>query len=370
MFRPASSLKLEEILGKALRLRPLTQEEIVFLLSLKDDQEIFLLFQAAQELKERFFADKVFAYGFVYFSTYCRNDCRFCSSRASNGHKKRYRKTEAEIMSAALNLADSGVHLIDLTMGEDPLYFDREEGFGSLIELTRELKKETGLPVMISPGVVSKKTLRGFAEAGADWYACYQETHNRRLFEELRPDQDYDVRLHNKYMAKRLGLLIEEGIMTGVGETLADIANSISAMRTMEAHQARVMSFNPQDDTPMAGWRSPLRLRELLVIAVLRLVLPDSLIPASLDIDGRKHLIERLEAGANVITSLIPPALGLCGVSQASLDINEGYRTVNGILPLLEQAGLELATVEDYQVWVDEEKKKLCRQSLNYEAAL
>jgi methylornithine synthase len=370
MFRPASLLKLEEILSKALRLRPLTQEEIFFLLSLNDDKEIFLLFQVAQKLRERFFAERVFAYGFVYFSTYCRNDCRFCSSRASNGQKKRYRKTEAEIMSAALNLAESGVHLIDLTMGEDPLYFDREEGFGSLIELTRELKKETGLPLMISPGVVSEKTLRGFADAGVDWYACYQETHNRRLFEELRPDQGYNVRLQNKYLAKKLGLLIEEGIMTGVGETLADIAGSISVMRAMGSQQARVMSFNPQDDTPMAGWHSPLRLRELLIIAVLRLIFPDKLIPASLDIDGREHLIERLEAGANVITSLIPPAMGLCGVSQATLDINEGYRTVIGILPLLDEAGLELATAEDYRIWVNQEKRKLSRQSLSCEAAL
>lgn len=370
MSQLLSSLKFEDILGKALRLKPLTGEEIVFLLALNDTEEISLLFQAARKLRERFFADRIFAYGFVYFSTYCRNNCRFCSSRISNRDKTRYRKTRAEIREAAFQLAESGVHLIDLTMGEDPLYFSNDKKFESLIELSGLVKEETGLPVMISPGVISEKTLGGFAEAGTDWYACYQETHNRRLFNDLRPGQIYDVRMASKYLARNRGLLIEEGIMTGVGETLEDIGDSISAMRRMGAHQTRVMSFNPQAGTPMAGWRSPLRLRELLIIAVLRLVFPDRLIPASLDIDGREYLKERLEAGANVITSLIPPAMGLSGVSQATLDIDEGNRTLGGILPLLNAAGLELAAAEDYKRWVIEEKKKLQHQNPFCEASL
>lgn len=370
MFQPAFSLKLEDILGKALRLRTLADDEIVFLLSLKDSKGISRLFQTAQALRQRFFGSKIFAYGFVYFSTYCRNNCRFCSSRVSNREKTRYRKTRAEIQEAAFQLAESGAHLIDLTMGEDPLYFSEGEEFESLIELTALVKKETGLPVMISPGVISELTLRGFAKAGVDWYACYQETHNRRLFDDLRPGQIYDVRMASKYLARNRGLLIEEGIMTGVGETLQDIANSITAMRRMGAHQTRVMSFNPQDGTPMADRHSPLRLRELLIISVLRLAFPDRLIPASLDIDGRGYLKERLEAGANVITSLIPPAMGLSGVSQATLDIDEGNRTLGGILPLLNEAGLELASAEDYKNWVSEEKKKLRHQNLICEANL
>jgi methylornithine synthase len=130
------------------------------------------------------------------------------------------------------------------------------------------------------------------------------------------------------------------------------------------------MSFNPQNGTPMAGRRSPLRLRELLIIAVLRLVFPDRLIPASLDIDGRGYLKERLDAGANVVTSLIPPALGFAGVSQAILDIDEGNRTLGGIRPILDAAGLHLAGADEYINWVREEKKKLRPQDLGTEAHL
>jgi methylornithine synthase len=255
-------------------------------------------------------------------------------------------------------------------MGEDPLYFTRGAGWAGLVDLAGEIKEDTGLPVMISPGVVPGNALSDFARAGVDWYACYQETHNRRLFEYLRPGQSYEARMNRKFSARRLGLLVEEGIMTGVGETLDDIAESIEAMRRLEAQQVRVMSFNPQDGTPMAGRPSPFRLRELRILAVMRLVFPDRLIPASLDIDGRGYLKDRLYAGANVVTSLIPPALGLSGVSQATLDIDEGNRTLEGIRPLLGAAGLELAGADEYQNWVRREKERSRPQDLGSEVRL
>lgn len=205
---------------------------------------------------------------------------------------------------------------------------------------------------MISPGVVPREILAEFATLNVEWYACYQETHNRRLFAYLRPGQDYDARLSSKDTAKSMGMLIEEGLMTGVGESLQDIAYSTKVMDRLGVHQARVMSFVPQKGTPMSHSPSPPRLRELLTIAVLRLLFPDRLIPASLDVDGLDHVKERLDAGANVITSLIPPHLGLSGVSQPFLDIDEGFRTVPGVASILEKAELEAASTEDYRRWI------------------
>lgn len=71
--------------------------------------------------------------------------------------------------------------MIDLTMGEDPSYH-RSNGLRFLVDLIEAVKAETSLPVMISVGVVSKPVLTALAKAGGDWYACYQETHNRGCF--------------------------------------------------------------------------------------------------------------------------------------------------------------------------------------------
>jgi len=55
-----------------------------------------------------------------------------------------------------------------------------------------------------------------------------------------------------KGLAKNLGMLIEEGLLTGVGETIDDLADSILLMRNFSVEQARGMTFVPQKDTPMA----------------------------------------------------------------------------------------------------------------------
>ncbi|RLE11595.1 methylornithine synthase PylB [Candidatus Aerophobetes bacterium] len=358
--------KLEDILEKAYNEQVLAEEEIIFLLGLEDEENINRLFSVARSLRYRYFGNKVFLYGFLYFSTWCRNYCIFCFYRAPNVLTKRYRKTRDEITQAACRLAESGVHLIDLTMGEDPFY-RRKNGFKFLVDLVKAVKIETGLPVMVSPGVIPKQVLIALSKAGADWYACYQETHNPQLFSQLRPGQNYNLRLFTKYFAKEIGLLVEEGILTGVGDSLRDIVTSINAMKKIGAHQLRVMSFVPQKGTPMESWPSPPRIRELKIIAVLRLLFPDRLIPASLDIDGISGLKERLEAGANVVTSLIPPQTGLAGVSQSSLDIDEGYRTVKGVLPLIEEVGLMAASREDYFCWISNEKERLVKEPVYLE---
>jgi len=109
----------------------------------------------------------------------------------------------------------------------------------------------------------------------------------------------------------------------------------------------------PQAGTPLEHVRPAGDAGELLTIACLRLAMPERFIPASLDVDGITGLERRLQAGANVVTSIVPPTVGLAGVSQAELDIDEGYRTVHGVLPHLERLGLRPAGVDEYRARMD-----------------
>ncbi|HOJ85179.1 MAG TPA: methylornithine synthase PylB [Bacillota bacterium] len=352
-------LDLEEILAKAVNgLKP-DRREVLFILNLVERDAIEKLFQAARALRNHYFGSKVYLYGFIYFSTYCRNNCTFCYYRQSNKVSPRYRKTRKEIIEAALKLTESGIHLLDLTMGEDQYY--RNVHFEELIGTIFEIKEQTGLPLMISPGVVPRDVLKEFKQIGVDWYACYQETHNRELFKRIRLNQSYDERLNLKYYAHELGMLIEEGLLAGIGESTEDLYHSFEVMDSISADQVRVMSFVPQKGTPLEKLQPIPRLREMLVIAVMRLLFPDKLIPASLDVDGISGLKQRLNAGANVVTSIIPPDRGLMGVSQSTLDIQEGGRSVDGIVPILEECGLTPASRRDYATWVEKQKTNLLK---------
>ncbi len=118
------------------------------------------------------------------------------------------------------------------------------------------------------------------------------------------------------------------------------------------------MTFVPQVNTPMEGMPSTNMTEELVTLAVMRLVHQDKLIPASLDIEGVKGLRPRLDAGANVITSIIPPSKGLAGVAQHELDIENGERSKNNIEDMLEAIGYRTATLSDYVSLVSERKQR------------
>ncbi|MFX1520492.1 MAG: methylornithine synthase PylB [Promethearchaeota archaeon] len=345
--------KICNILKKSLNSEKLTRREALYLLKAKNPKDIFALFSAANELRTHYFGNAIFAYGFIYFTTYCKNSCTFCYYRKPNSKCPRYRKTPEEIIRQAEILKESGVHLIDLTSGEDPLFFKSD--YSDLQSILSLVKETTNLPVMASPGVLPKHILQQISEI-AEWYALYQETHNRELFSKLRINQDYDERMKTKLLAKDMGLLIEEGILLGVGESEEDRINSFFTMKDIGADQVRVMGFVPQQGTPMEQNISPPILEEMKSIALLRLIHPDKLIPASFDIDGLKGLQLRLLAGANVITSLIPQTSGLLGVATSDLGINQGIRNILAIKPYLEDIGLKMGTLNQYIEFIQQRK--------------
>lgn len=330
--------------------KPLTKKEIIGILASENEADAAELFRLAREGRKKVFGNKIFIYGFVYFSTWCRNDCNFCYFRKSNPIE-RYRKSPEEVVEIAKQLAESGVHLIDLTMGEDLKY--HRENFKILIDIVRRIKEETKLPVMISPGVISKGLIDEFAAIGTDWYALYQETHNRELFGTLRIGQDYDERMNSKLYAGKKGMLVEEGLLAGVGETYEDLADSLLEMGRIGAGQIRVMSFVPQKGSPMEYVTTPDRSLEMKIIALMRLMYPYALIPASLDVDGIKGLERRINAGANVVTSIIPPESGLMGVAQNKMDVEEGGRTAKETEAILSTMGLAVASSREYVEYLE-----------------
>ena len=345
-------MKEKDIIKRLATTAKAEKEELISILASEDKDTSDLLFASARDTRTRFFGDKIFAYGFVYFSTYCRNNCNFCYFRRDNEHTIRYRKDSEEVLAIAKELADSGVNLIDLTLGEDPSL--HKEGFASMLDLVDEIHDRINLPVMISPGVISDELIEEFARRNAEFYALYQETYNRQLFKKLRVHQDFDERMHAKIKARECGMFIEEGIMTGLGETEEDIADALLAMAKVKPSQIRVMTFVPQSGTPMAEMEPQDHDMELKIIALMRLLYPKALIPASLDVEGIEGLESRINAGCNVVTSIIPPTSGLAGVAQSTMDVNEGYRTVAGITPRLNALGLRVAEDDEYKRWMKE----------------
>lgn len=359
MIQTGNQKQHTEILEKALSENFLSRHEIKILLQSARGSETDSLLEAARKLRQKYFGNRVFLYGFVYNNTHCRNNCNFCYYRQDNDRPVRYNKTRSEILEISIKLAESGVHLIDLTMGGTDFMHQRNLNYiQKLCDIVSDIKNQIGLPVMISPGVVPGWALKQMAHIGTDWYACYQETHNIKLFSKLRPGQNYYKRLSVKKKASQADMLIEEGILCGVGESLEDILDSFDMIQELNADQARVMGFVPQAGTPMENCPGVSVHREQVILAVLRLLFPDRLIPASLDVEGSTGLESRLAAGANVITSIMPPGKGLAGVAQSSLDIEDSRRTVACVQEKLVSCGdYQVDSLKSYRNWIAQRKQ-------------
>ena len=339
------------ILDRAVEGKDVTVREVEALLSITDPEELEMLFDAARETRRRMFGDRVFTYGFVYFSTYCKNNCNFCYFRRSNTGIDRYRKSVEEVVQLAGSLRDAGIDLADLTMGEDPVMY--ADGYSRLLEVISAVRDEVGISIMASPGALPREMFPRIREAGADWHACYQETYNRGLFENLRVEQSFDDRLNQKVWAMESGLLAEDGMMIGLGESMADRADTILRMGNLGCQQIRAMTFVPQAGTPMQDNTAYSSDIELRAIAVMRILFPDRLIPCSLDVEGIAGLRTRLHAGANVITSIVPPNRNLAGVAQHELDIENGNRSVEHVFQMLDDLGYRPATGSEYRSFLD-----------------
>src|SRR4030042_3266730 len=100
---------VEQILDRALHSGRLPARELeqLFALCEAEEGEREGLFRAARELRRRHFGGRIFLYGFLYLSTFCRNDCLFCWYRRSNPSCRRYRKSEAEVLEASGRLGEA-----------------------------------------------------------------------------------------------------------------------------------------------------------------------------------------------------------------------------------------------------------------------
>ncbi|MDQ1254237.1 MAG: methylornithine synthase [Euryarchaeota archaeon] len=322
----------------------LSDDNLRALLSLESEEDLEKLYYVARKVRDYYFGNRIFLNCFIYFSTHCKNKCTFCYYNCKN-EINRYRLTNEEIKEICTALNGAGFNMIDLTMGEDPYYHEEPDRF---IEIVQMVKEELRLPIMISPGVMDNATLLKAREKGANFFALYQETYDTELYQRLRVGQSFEGRVNARRLAKEQGYCIEDGILTGVGNDIESTILSLKGMKTNDPDMVRVMTFLPQEGTPLSDFKDSSNLSELKIIAILRLMFPKCLIPASLDLEGIDGMVPRLNAGANIVTSILPPDSRLEGVANYDRELEERNRDIKSVIKRLESMGLEPARQAEF----------------------
>ncbi len=284
----------------------LTKDDLVTLLALNEPDELEGLYRRADLIRQKYVGNDVHLRGLIEVSNICRKNCSYCGIRSGNSKIKRYRMPVEEIMQG-VKLAESfGYRTVVLQSGEDPFYT-----VDVLVDLIKEIKRDTKLAVTLSIGERSREEYQKLFEAGADRFLLRFETSNPILYQSLHPDSDFKQRMQALVWLKEIGFQVGSGIMIGLpGQTLEDLAMDILKFKELELDMIGVGPFISHPETPLAGAVNGTADLTLKVIALTRIVTRNTHIPATTALatlrpaDGRE---QALQAGANVVMPNVTP---------------------------------------------------------------
>jgi biotin synthase len=298
------NMNLEDILNKD----NLEREEIAYLLSLSDKNDIDKLYKKAYQVKCDYVSNKVYLRGIVELSNYCIKDCNYCGIRKSNINVKRFQMDKDEIVNAAIWAYENDYGSAVLQSGERS-----DDEFVDFIEdVLRTIKEKSNneLGITVSLGEQTLETYKRWFDAGAHRYLLRIESTNREIYRSIHPGEcDYDNRVKCLSFLKEAGYQVGTGVMIGLpGQSCEDLAGDILFFRDNDIDMIGMGPFIPHHDTPMAkyikGFNNESQLElGLKMVAVTRIVLKDINIAAAtalqaLKSDGREL---GLKAGANII---------------------------------------------------------------------
>jgi FO synthase len=317
---------IRRALARARDGKPLDQAEVGVLLHVRGEQLTELLSYAARTRDAGLAAagrPGVITYSrkvFIPLTRLCRDRCGYCTfvtvpGRLAPGSEFLSPDEVLEIASAGAAL---GCKEALFTLGDRPETRWRQarewlhaHGYDDTLSYLRAMAirvlEETGLLPHLNPGVLSWQDFQRLKPV-APSMGMMLETTARRLFTEPggphfgSPDKDPQIRLRVLEDAGRSAVPFTTGILIGIGENLAERADSIFAIRGVAreyggVQEVIVQNFRAKPDTKMRGVPDA-GLEELAAtIAVARLVLgPSMRIQAPPNLIGNEYQLI-LDAG-------------------------------------------------------------------------
>lgn len=264
---------------------------------LADDSINELLFAAADNVRRKNVGEEVHLRGLIEFSNICKQNCNYCGLRRDNHVVNRYRQTPDEIVHMAEKAVEYGYRTVVLQSGEDE-WFTVER----MTDIIRRIK-DLGVAVTVSIGEKTFEEYLAYREAGADRYLLRIETTDKTLYEEHDPGMNFENRLRCLADLRDLGYEVGTGCLVGLpGQTLGSLADDILFFQRIDADMIGIGPFIPNPDTPLKDAVGGSFTLARKVMALTRLLLPDSNIPATtametLNPQGR---MLALQSGANV----------------------------------------------------------------------
>lgn len=299
---------MRELAERLVRDGGLTLHQYRTLLAQCDSDTLDYLRREAVRIARQRFGCGVFVRGLIEIGSYCRRNCFYCGLRRDNRNANRYRLSDEQIIACCERGYEMGFRTFVLQSGEDPWWCDER-----ICSIIADIKSHCpDAAITLSLGERSAESYKLLYEAGASRYLLRHEAANKALYERIHPaDMSYNERMGCVDMLMHTGYQTGVGMMIGVaGQGVEELAEDIDFIARKQPHMVGIGPFIPSSGTPFADMPTgDLRLT-LLTLAIVRIVAPDALIPATtalatLSTEGRTLAIL---SGANVVMPNLTPS--------------------------------------------------------------
>ena len=197
---------IEKILEKARLKKGLSHREAIVLLNCENQEKNEEIFKLANEIKQDFYGNRIVLFAPLYLSNYCVNGCVYCPYHAKNKHIARKKLTQEEIKREVIALQDMGHKRLAIESGEDPINNPIEYILES-IKTIYSVKHKNGSirRVNVNIAATTVENYRKLHEAGIGTYILFQETYNKKSYEELHPTgPKHNYKYHTEAMDRAM----------------------------------------------------------------------------------------------------------------------------------------------------------------------
>ena len=179
---------IDKILEKAKLGKGLTHREASVLLNCDNEEKNQEIFELAKKIKQDYYGNRIVLFAPLYLSNYCVNGCVYCPYHAKNKHITRKKMTQEEIKEEVIALQDMGHKRLAIETGEDPVNNPIEYVLESLKTIYSVHHKNGSIRrANVNIAATTVENYKKLKEAGIGTYILFQETYNKKSYEELHP---------------------------------------------------------------------------------------------------------------------------------------------------------------------------------------
>ncbi len=277
---------IDKIIEKAKLRKGIDHREASVLLACDIPEKIEEIYSLAKQIKKDFYGDRIVMFAPLYLSNYCVNGCVYCPYHAKNKHICRKKLTQEEVKNEVVALQDMGHKRLAIEAGEDPVN-NPLDYILDCIKTIYSIKHKNGAirRVNVNIAATTVENYTKLKDAGIGTYILFQETYNKKSYEQLHPTgPKHNYNYHTEAMDRAMQGGIDDvglGVLFGLELYRYELAGILMHAEHLEAvhgvgpHTISVPRIKPADDIDPSEFDNGIDDETFAkIVAIIRIAVP------------------------------------------------------------------------------------------------